>query len=155
MTIRRCAVAVGAVALGLFTLSACSKPTPLATVAVGKGSVHTEASCYDDGKQLSQTDLQSCLRKDGGKTVKVRQTDAFHVGTDPAIADKGWFLVVNGQQKTDVIKDTYRTFAGSQMFVDSSTGQTSKTATMDLLETTGSSANTVIGVWQFKLELAN
>lgn len=155
MTIRRCAVAVSAVALGLFTLSACTKPTPLATASVGKGSVHTEASCYRDGARLGQSDLRACLRKSGGKTVKVRQTDAFHLGVDPAIAGKGWFLVVNGQQKTDVIKDTYRTFGGSQLFVDSSTGQSAKTATMDVLETDGSGANAVVGVWQFKLEQVN
>ncbi len=155
MTIRRCAAAVGAVALGLFALSACTKPTPLATVTVGKTSVHTEASCYHDGKQLGQGDLQGCLRKDGGKVVKIHSFDEFHLGVDPAMADKGWYVATSSGQKSDVIKETYRTYGGSQFFVDGSTGQTSKTATLNLVETADGSANTVVGVWQFKLELAN
>lgn len=154
MTNRRCAAAVGAVVLGLFALSACTKPTPLATVTVGKDSVNAEASCYGDGRQLSRTDLQSCLKRDGGKTVRIHSFDSFHLGVDPAIAKKGWFLVAGGQ-KTDVIKDTYRSFGGSQLFVDSTTGQTSKSATLDVLETADGTANSVVGVWQFKLELVN
>ena len=49
---RRIGVALGAVSAGLLVLSACDKPTPLATVTVGDNSVHTEASCYNDGNAL-------------------------------------------------------------------------------------------------------
>lgn len=154
MTLRRCAVAAGAAALGLFALTACSKPTPLATVTVGETSVHTEASCYRDGDRLSQQDLQACLDKSGGKTVRIKSFDNFHLGVDPAIADKGWFLVAGGQ-KTDVMKDTYRTFGGAQLFRNSETGKTAKTATLDVLETADGSTDKVVGVWQFKLELDN
>jgi hypothetical protein len=153
MTIRRSAAAVGAVALGLFALSACTKPTPLATVTVGSTSVHTEASCYNGGKALG--DLSSCMNKTPDQTVKVHTTDKVHIGVDPAIADKGWVVLSPTGQKTDVIKSqTYYTFptAGS-LFIDQQTGQSSKTANLSIVEVSGKGA--AAGVWNVKLELAD
>ncbi|MDI5965188.1 hypothetical protein POF50_009645 [Streptomyces sp. SL13] len=152
MTIRRSAAAVGAVALGLFALSACTKPTPLATVTVGEKSVHSQAACYNDGKALAKADLQKCLTADGGQELTIGAAENLHIGVEPAIANKGWFLVVN-QQETPVIKDTYRTFNGSSLFQDSQTGQTStKPAVVNVVETADGTQNTVVGVWQFKLD---
>lgn len=154
MTIRRSAAAVGAVALGLFALSACTKPTPLATVTVGQDSVHSEASCYDNGKPLSQDTFKTCVNKTPEHTVKVHATDKLHLGVDPAIANKGWVVFSGSTQRTGVInKQTYYTFpdAGS-LFVDSSTGQSSKTVELNLLETGAQNSGTA-GVWKVKLEL--
>ena len=118
-------------------------------MTVGDNSVHSEASCYQSGAKLSQSFLQSCLRKDGGQTVKIDAAADFHVGVDPAIAAKGWFLVVGGQA-TPVMKETYRTFGGAQLFSGST-----RTATVDVLQSGDGTTNDVTGVWQFKLELAN
>lgn len=155
MTYRRCAAAVGAAAVGLFALSACSKPTPLATVTVGENSVHTEATCYKGGAELNASDVRSCLGKSGGATIKIKSFDNFHVGVDPAIADKGWFLFTGGQPVTSAMKDTYRTFGGSQLFQNGSTGRTSRSAVLDVVESGNATTSDVIGVWQFKLELEN
>lgn len=155
MTYRRCAAAVGAVAVGLFALSACSKPTPLATVTVGENSVHTEATCYKGGAELTASDVRSCLGRSGGATIRIKSFGDFHVGVEPAIADKGWFLFANGQPETSPMKDTYRTFGGSQLFQNGSTGQTDKSAALDVLESGNATTSDVIGVWQFKLELEN
>ncbi len=153
MTIRRSATAVGAVALGLLALSACTKPTPLATVTVGSTSVHTEASCYNDGKALS--DLSSCLNKAPEQTVTVHASDKVHVGVDPAIADKGWVVLTATGQKSDVLKNqSYYTFANaSALFVDQQTGQSSKTANLSIVEVSGKGG--AAGVWNVKLELAD
>jgi hypothetical protein len=152
MTIRRSAAAASAVALGLFALSACSKPTPLATVTVGKDTVNTEAACYGNGKPLTSEVLQSCLAKQPTHTVKVRQTDSIRIGVEPAMAKNGWLLVGNSMQKTTLIKDTYRTFPGQSLFFDQTTGQPSPSLVLNLVESAGDNSG-ALGVWKFKLEL--
>jgi len=42
MSIRRAATTIGAIGLGLVALTACDKPTPMATVTVGTKSVTAE-----------------------------------------------------------------------------------------------------------------
>lgn len=152
MTIRRSAAAASAVALGLFALSACSKPTPLATVTVGKGTVNAEAACYNNGKPLTSEILQSCLAKQPTHTVKVRQTDYIHIGVEPAMAKNGWLLIGNSMQKTSLIKDTYRTFNGQSLFLDQMTGQPSSSLVLNIVESAGDNSG-ALGVWKFKLEL--
>ena len=152
MTIRRSAAAASAVALGLLALSACSKPTPLATVTVGKGSVNTEAACYNNGKPLTSDILQSCLAKAPTQTVKVRQTETIHLGVEPAIAKNGWLIVSNSTQKTNIIKDSYRSFSGQSLFLDQMTGQTSSSVVMNVVESAGDNGG-ALGVWKFKMEL--
>lgn len=70
---RRAATAACAVSLGLVALSACDKPTPLATVTVGSETVTAEASdgCYGDGKDLSSAKFKACLSAKPDKTIKV------------------------------------------------------------------------------------
>ena len=46
---RRVVAAAGAVSAGLLVLSACDKPSPIATITVGTNSVNSEATCYNDG----------------------------------------------------------------------------------------------------------
>src|SRR5690242_12170894 len=108
MTIRRSAAAVGAVVLGLAALSACSKPTPLATVTVGSDTINSQAACYNDGKPLSTSTLRSCLSKTPtDNAITVRAIDSVHIGVDPDVAKNGWLVFSNGQARTDLIKDTY------------------------------------------------
>ncbi|MBV9024476.1 MAG: hypothetical protein JO362_11950 [Streptomycetaceae bacterium] len=152
MTIRRSAAAASAVALGLFALSACSKPTPLATVTVGKGTVNTEATCYNNGKPLTAEILQSCLSKQPTHTVKVRQTDTIHLGVEPAMAKNGWLIIGNSMQKTNLIKDTYRSFSGQSLFIDQTTGQPTSSVVMNIVESAGDNSS-ALGVWKFKMEL--
>lgn len=152
MTIRRSAAAASAVALGLLALSACSKPTPLATVTVGQGSVNTEAACYNNGKALTPDILQSCLAKAPTNTVKVRPTDTIHVGVEPAVAKNGWLIIANSTQKTNIIKDTYRSFSGQSLFLDQSTGQSTSSVVMNVVESAGDNSG-ALGVWKFKMEL--
>lgn len=172
MTIRRCAAAVGAVALGLSALTACTKPTALATVTVGKGSVNTEAdqqgSCWNGGKTLSRTAIASCLQSQAapGTTVKVHSGDKVHLGVDPDIAKTGW-VVLGTQapvtrtsqptQLTDVIKQqTYTTLGSSagQLFVNQQTGRSSKDLDLAILKTVGTGTDTT-EVWKVRLELVD
>lgn len=147
---RRIGVALGAVSAGLLVLSACDKPTPLATVTVGDNSVHTEAACYNDGDALKESEIQGCLNKKAEKTVKVAMDDKVRFGVDPEIADNGWTLFINGQQaEQEPYKKTYRTIPGSAFFA-SQTGETTTNHTqISVVETKGKK---LTGVWHFELK---
>ena len=144
---RRIGAALAAVSAGLLVLSACDKPTPLATVTVGDNSVHSEAACYNDGNALKESEVQGCLNKKAEKTVKVAMDDKVHFGVDPEIADNGWTLFINGQQaEQEPFKKTYRTIPGSAFFA-SQTGETTASETqVSVVETDG---NKLTGVWHF------
>ncbi|MGW2471629.1 DUF2771 domain-containing protein [Streptomyces sp. NPDC001665] len=148
---RRIGVALGAVSAGLLVLSACDKPTPLATVTVGDNSVSAEAACYDDGKALKNSDAQKCLNKEAEKTIDVSMTDTVHFGVDPEIADNGWTLFVDGQRgEPEPSKKTYRSITGSAFFSSQSqTGEAPKDTQISIVETKGAK---VIGIWHFKLK---
>jgi hypothetical protein len=148
---RRAGVVLGAVSAGLLVLSACDKPTPLATVTVGSGSVHTEASCYNDGKAVPTNDLQPCLNKKADHTVTVGLDDQIGFGVDPSIADNGWTLFLNGQRaEPEPSKKTFRDIPGGSFFpADQTTGQMPSSTQVSIVETKGSS---VIGIWHFELK---
>ncbi|HJX86255.1 MAG TPA: hypothetical protein VJ277_01730, partial [Gemmatimonadales bacterium] len=135
---RRIIAALAAVSAGLLVLSACDKPTPLATVTVGDNSVHSEAACYNDGNALKESEVQGCLNKKAEKTVKVAMDDKVHFGVDPEIADNGWTIFINGQQaEQEPFKKTYRTIPGSAFFT-SQTGETTASETqVSVVETDG------------------
>ncbi|AXE79345.1 MULTISPECIES: DUF2771 domain-containing protein [Streptomyces] len=147
---RRIGVALGAVSAGLLVLSACDKPTPLATVTVGGDTVSTEASCYNDGNALKASDIQDCLNKKAQKTVEVAMDDKVRFGVDPEIADNGWTLFINGQQaEQEPYKKTYRSIPGSAFF-SSQTGETVSNKTqISIVETKGKK---LTGVWHFELK---
>ncbi|HZX39056.1 MAG TPA: DUF2771 domain-containing protein [Streptomyces sp.] len=146
---RRAAAALGAVSAGLLVLSACDKPTPLATVTVGTESVHTEAACYNDGKPIKESLLQRCLTQKPAKTVKVALDDKVRMGVDPEIADNGWTLLFGGQPvEQEPYKNTYRTIPGNAFFSSQTGEPTSKTA-VSIMETKGKK---VIGIWHFEFE---
>ena len=169
MTIRRSAAAVGAVALGLFALSACTKPTPLATVTVGNTTVHSQAEqsapCWNDGKDLSQQQIQDCVNdtKAPEATIKVDSGDKVHLGVEPDIADTGWVVILSqgpGSQPQGVTsflsKQTYTTLSvpASALFQNQQTQSTTKFADLVFLKTTKDEANTT-QVWKFRLELSS
>ncbi|GGU88687.1 lipoprotein [Streptomyces filipinensis] len=148
---RRRAVAVaGAVSAGLLVLSACDKPTPVSTVTVGKDSVNSEATCYNDGKPLDAKSLAQCVKNvDKAESIKVDQDETVRFGVDPKIADAGWVILVNGQQFTDVSKKTYRTIPGSAFF-NQQYGTQGDTNTVTVRM--GEKSNQ--GMWTFKLKKA-
>ncbi|GAA2483642.1 DUF2771 domain-containing protein [Streptomyces gobitricini] len=146
---RRAGVALGAVSAGLLVLSACDKPTPLATVTVGSDSVNTEATCYNDGKAIKESQIQSCLNKKAEKTITVSPDDRIRFGVDPEIAENGWTLFIGGQQaEQEPYKKTYRSIPASA-FLSSQTGETSNTAQVSIVETSGKK---LTGIWHFQLK---
>ncbi|WP_328721066.1 DUF2771 domain-containing protein [Streptomyces sp. NBC_00247] len=146
---RRIGVALGAVSAGLLVLSACDKPTPLATVTVGTTSVSTEAACYNDGDPIKESLIQGCLNKKADKSIDVAMDDRVRFGVDPEVADNGWTLFIDGQQaEQEPYKRTYRSITGSAFF-SSQTGETSNETQVSVVETDGSK---LIGIWHFKLK---
>ncbi|MEU3184546.1 DUF2771 domain-containing protein [Streptomyces sp. NPDC006923] len=146
---RRAGVALGAVSAGLLVLAACDKPTPLATVTVGGDSINTEASCYDDGKAIPETDIQPCLNKKADKTIEIGMDDKVRFGVDPEIADNGWTLFINGQQaEQEPYKKTYRTIPGNAFFT-SQTGETTSDTQVSIVETSGKK---LTGIWHFEFK---
>ncbi|MEU4151720.1 MULTISPECIES: DUF2771 domain-containing protein [unclassified Streptomyces] len=146
---RRRAVAVaGAVSAGLLVLSACDKPTPVATVTVGDSSVNSEAVCWNDGKALDAQSLAKCAKKAGDiKSIDVDQDSTVRIGVDPKIADEGWTLLVNGRQFTDASKKTYRTIPSSAFFnAQYGTQGNTNTVSVQMGETAAK------GLWSFKVK---
>ncbi|MGW4567843.1 DUF2771 domain-containing protein [Streptomyces sp. NPDC004561] len=147
---RRAVAAAGAVSAGLLVLSACEKPTPVATITVGRDSVNSEAVCYNDGNALDAKSLAECAKRaTEAKTITVSQDQTVRIGVDPKIADAGWVLLVNGRQFTDTSKETYRTIPSSAFFnAQYGTGGDTNTVLIQM----GSSP--AKGVWSFKLKKA-
>ncbi|WP_418957715.1 DUF2771 domain-containing protein [Streptomyces tritici] len=146
---RRAAVALGAVSAGLLVLSACDKPTPLATVTVGTDSVHTEATCYNDGKAIKESLVQGCLNKKATTSISVSGDDKIRFGVDPEIADHGWTIFLGGQQaEPEPYKKTYRTIPASAFFSAQGGEATNKTQ-VTIVENTG---RKLTGIWQFELK---
>jgi hypothetical protein len=144
---RRAVAAVGAVSAGLLALSACDKPTPLATVTVGKESVSSETDCYKDGKTVQAAELAKCLKAKDIKSIKVDPDATVRFGVDPKIADKGWTILMNGQPLTDSSKKTYRTIPGS-VFFNAQYGASGSSTLVSIKE----GDKTVSGLWSFKLK---
>ncbi|MDI3424131.1 DUF2771 domain-containing protein [Streptomyces luteolus] len=147
---RRTAAALGAVSAGLLALSACEKPTPLATVTVNGTSVHTEAACYSEGKAIGESEIKSCLEKEAEKTITVSMDDKVRFGVDPEVAEHGWTLFIGGQQaEQEPFKKTYRSIPGNVFFSSGQGGPALKKAQVSLVETDG---NQLKGIWHFELK---
>ncbi|MGW8886611.1 DUF2771 domain-containing protein [Streptomyces sp. NPDC055749] len=147
---RRIGVALGAVSAGLLVLSACDKPTPLATVTVGDKSVGAEASCYNDGDPIKESLIQGCLNdKKAEHTIEAAMDDKVRFGVDPEIAENGWTLFINGQQaEQEPYKKTYRSIPGSAFF-SSQTGEAVNKTQISIVETKG---KRLTGIWHFQLK---
>ncbi|MFF8938658.1 MULTISPECIES: DUF2771 domain-containing protein [Streptomyces] len=145
---RRRAVAVaGVVSAGLLVLSACDKPTPMATVTVGSDSVNSEATCGGEGDTLKQSDLAGCLKDKGIKSISVDPDETVRFGVDPEIADKGWTILMNGQPLTDSSTKTYRTIPGS-VFFNAQYGAQGNSTLVSIKE----GEKDASGLWNFKLK---
>jgi hypothetical protein len=147
----RTVAAAGAVCGGLLLLSACQKPTPLATITVGTNSVSSEATCYHDGKDLSTAELQTCVTNARDiKSIEVDPDDTVRFGVDPEIADNGWTIVVSTTQGPQPLSasstKTYRTIPGS-VFFNAQYGTQGNTNTVYIQENRK-------GVWIFHLKKA-
>ncbi|MEU2225466.1 DUF2771 family protein [Streptomyces sp. NPDC018347] len=147
---RRAVAAAGAVSAGLLVLSACDKPSPVATLTVGGNSVNSEALCYNDGDKLDAKSLKDCVKNaEDVKSIKVGQDETVRIGVDPKIADAGWTVLVNGRQFTDTSKETYRTIPSSAFF-NAQYGTQGETNTL----TIQMGENPKKGYWSFKLKKA-
>ncbi|AVH58053.1 MULTISPECIES: DUF2771 domain-containing protein [Streptomyces] len=144
---RRAVAALGAVSAGLLVLSACDKPTPVATITVGDNSVSSETDCYNDGEEVKAADLAKCLKSKDIESIKVDPDETVRFGVDPAIADEGWTILMNGQPLTDSSKKTYRTIPGS-VFFNAQYGASGDSTLVSIKE----GEKTVTGLWSFKLK---
>lgn len=156
----RRAAALGAVSLGLLTLSACEKPTPLATVTVGTDSVIAEAVCYDDGKPLGRLDAEDkaeqakfakCLSTAPTETITVHPGEKVRLGVEPDMAEQGWIALSNAARLNNLSKQTYQTFEGDQLFLNQQTRSLEDSAVVSVMT---SKAGGYTGVWNIKLERA-
>ncbi|MFJ1655876.1 DUF2771 domain-containing protein [Streptomyces sp. NPDC088337] len=145
---RRAAAALGAVSAGLLLLSACNKPTPLATITVGTNSVSSQTDCYNDGKEIGVLGLKKCLdpKSKSIEKIKVDPDETVRFGVDPSIADKGWTILMNGQPLTDSSNKTYRTIPGS-VFFNAQYGASGKSTLVSIKQ----GENKVSGLWSFLL----
>ncbi|MFF4213798.1 DUF2771 domain-containing protein [Streptomyces sp. NPDC001796] len=150
MRSRRAVAAFGAVSAGLLLLSACEKPSPLATVTVGTNSVSSQTDCYNDGKEVPPTDLAKCLKSKDIESIKVDPDETVRFGVDPTIADKGWTILMNGQPLTESSTKTYRTIPGS-VFFNAQYGASGNSTLVSIKE----GESKVTGLWSFKLEKAS
>lgn len=159
MSIRRAATTIGAISLGLVALTACDKPTPLATVTVGTRSVTAEAvdKCYANGKKLPTTIFRACLEAAPKHHITVGLGDKVRVGVDPKIAKKGWLLASGSQLVTPqpLTDKTYWTLDTTSLFQeqDPQTGQTTalKEVTLNIVESADTTGAQTYGVWKIKL----
>ncbi|MEV0372273.1 hypothetical protein AB0I10_20980 [Streptomyces sp. NPDC050636] len=154
---RRAAAAIGAVSLGLITLSACEKPTALATVTVGTTTVQSEVTpgCDGEGKVLDKKTIESCITKQGGKSITVHPGEKVRVGVDPEVAESGWIVIGGGPVMREPSKATYRTFDTDALFAQQNpqTGQTTyaKSVTLQVAEL-GDGAGGPKAMWHFTLK---
>jgi hypothetical protein len=146
----RAVAALGAASAGLLLLSACNKPTPMATVTVGTQSVSSQTDCYNDGKEVPASTLAGCLKSKDIKSIKVDPDETVRFGVDPSIADKGWTILMNGQPLTESSTKTYRTIPGS-VFFNAQYGASGNSTLVSLKE----GDKTVTGLWSFKFEKAS
>jgi hypothetical protein len=149
---RRAVAAAGAVSAGLLVLSACDKPTPLATITVGRASVSEEATCGGEGDALKATDLNSCLQDTGIKSIKVDPDETVRIGVDPEIADKRWTILMNGQPLTGASDKTYRSIPANVFFNIQYGAQGDSTLVSIKVGDGQKDSQAVTGLWSFKLE---
>jgi|SRR5689334_22331877 len=164
MSIRRAATTLGALSLGLVALTACDKPTPLATVTVDTRSVTGEAvdKCYANGVKLPDVIFQKCLATTAKEHhITVGLGDKVRVGVDPKVAKKGW-LIANGSQLVtpELLKDTtYWTLDSGALFnqQDPQTGGTNtvKEVTLNIVESGDLTGRDTYGIWKIKLIRGN
>ncbi|MET8574385.1 DUF2771 domain-containing protein [Streptomyces sp. NPDC005012] len=149
---RRAVAAVGAVSAGLLVLTACGdKPSPVATVTVGSDSVHSEASCFDHGKEIKQEELTTCLQNQDVRTLRVDQDETVRFGVDPEIAESRWVILMNGRPLVEDSGRTYRTIPAS-VFFSSQYGAQGNSTTVAIQSLDPDDKAKTTGLWTFKLQ---
>lgn len=148
----RALAACGAASLGLLALTACEKPTPRATVTVGGDTVSTEAVCYGHGEPLSGRELKECQRKQPTRSLTLSPGDILRVGVEPAMADPGWVMYVNGRAISNPMDETYRSLSADGFFSQVQ-GQGKAPDVAELTIAEEDEEGTVYGVWRVKLNL--
>ncbi|MFG3286615.1 DUF2771 domain-containing protein [Streptomyces sp. NPDC048111] len=154
---RRAGLALAAASAGLLVLSACDKPTPLATVTVGTNSVNTEASCRgEDGKPLAEAKLTSCLSgvKDA-KSIDYAPGATLRLGVDPKVVENGskWIALLDGSPITEASSQTYRSFPGADVFSTGGQGAAPKEKKISIVQVNKDSKPE--SVWSFTLKRTN
>ncbi|MCY0927389.1 DUF2771 domain-containing protein [Streptomyces sp. H27-H1] len=150
---RRSVAALGAVSAGLLLLSACDKPTPLATVTVGTSSVSTEAAC-SDGKELTAEKVQECFTDvKHSKTVHYGRGDTLRLGVEPDVVEDGkqWQAVLDGQPITEPSSNTYRSFPGADIFATGGQGEAPTSKKLNIVQV--SEDGKPLAVWAFNVKL--
>ncbi|AXI87703.1 DUF2771 domain-containing protein [Actinospica acidiphila] len=146
---RRAVAAAGAVSAGLLVLSACDKPTAMATVTVGSDSVSSEATCGGEGKALTTEALNKCLQDKDIDEIEVDPLETVRFGVDPEIADNSWTILLNGQPLVDPMKNnTYQSIPGS-VFFNAQYGAQGDSTLVSIKE---GGENEATGLWSFRLK---
>lgn len=109
--------AVAAIVLIPLALTACTKPTPGATVVSGTSSAHREAACWsfeDTGLDPATCSEDLIAKASSGEVVgKVTVVPGSTVGisVDPVVAESGWYPVIGNQRLvSEPITSTYYRF---------------------------------------------
>lgn len=150
---RRSVAALGAVSAGLLLLSACDKPTPLATVTVGTSSVSTEAAC-SDGKELTAEKVQECFGDlKHAKNIDYGRGDTLRLGVEPDVVEDGkkWQAVLDGQPITEPSSNTYRSFPGADLFATGGQGEAPASKKLNIVQV--SEDGKPLAVWAFNVKL--
>lgn len=107
---------LAALAAASLTLTGCEKPAPGVSVFNGPASVRSEALCWAfDSDALSPGDCaQEILQGQtttGVQALTAIPGDPVGISVDPAVAESGWTVRVNGQEVTSQpLTDTYFRF---------------------------------------------
>ncbi|MFJ7271176.1 DUF2771 domain-containing protein [Streptomyces sp. NPDC099050] len=150
---RRSVAALGAVSAGLLLLSACDKPTPLATVTVGTSSVSAEAAC-SDGKELTGEKVQECFGDlKHAKNIDYGRGDTLRLGVEPDVVEDGkkWQAVLDGQPITEPSSNTYRSFPGADLFATGGEGEAPASKKLNIVQV--SEDGKPLAVWAFNVKL--
>ncbi|WP_329381254.1 DUF2771 domain-containing protein [Streptomyces sp. NBC_01351] len=151
---RRSVAALGAVSAGLLLLSACDKPTPLATVTVGTSSVSAESECHSAKEPLSIERVQECVTdlKDA-KTIEYGRGDTLRLGVEPDVVEDGkrWSAILDGQPITEPSSNTYRSFPGADVFATGGQGEAPTSKKLAILQI--AEDGKPLAVWSFNLKL--
>ncbi|WP_327306072.1 DUF2771 domain-containing protein [Streptomyces sp. NBC_01298] len=150
---RRSVAALGAVSAGLLLLSACDKPTPLATVTVGTSSVSTEAAC-SDAKELTGEKVQECFNDlKHSKNISYGRGDTLRLGVEPDVVEDGkkWQAVLDGQPITEPSSNTYRSFPGADLFATGGQGDAPASKKLNIVQV--SEDGKPLAVWAFNVKL--
>jgi hypothetical protein len=149
MKTRHRAAVAGAVVLGAIALTGCEKPTPLVTLVSGSTSVNSEAVCHAEGKKL--VDLSQCLDRPAREAIDVTAGNSFSVGVDKEIADKGWYLYINGRPFNDEpIKKTF--LSSAELTLPSGIAKDAQPFLIQIIQGPNAEQTGAKGVWSFEVK---